>query len=214
MATVTSLPFCKHTGGGGATPTFSDWLVYLQITWEVPLPSSPVEPSSWHCYNLSRSKVSGRSCHSCLLRPACLFIVLWGIASPPLFRALGTPSLFGTCLVVVVVVYSVFFSVFSLGGGQSVQGATLTWPRVVCGSTPCRLAHLVVYLFWAGRSWHLAVREPSWFPSLPWSRDAMHGLGVWQCQTLTSSWWFFLQCVSPASLQDFTLGSTLSASCL
>jgi hypothetical protein len=38
----------------------------------------------------------------------------------------------------------------------------------------------------------------------------MCGLGVWQCQSFASYWWFFLQSVSPASLQDFTLGSTLS----
>jgi hypothetical protein len=29
-----------------------------------------------------------------------------------------------------------------------------------------------------------------------------------------SSWWFFLSGVSPASFQEFTLGSTLSASSL
>jgi hypothetical protein len=50
--------------------------------------------------------------------------------------------------VVFVVDYSVcFLSLFSLGGGQSVQGAMLIWPRVVCGSTTCRLAHLVVCTF-------------------------------------------------------------------
>jgi hypothetical protein len=41
----------------------------------------------------------------------------------------------------------VFFSLFSLGGGRSVQGAMLIWPKVVCGSTACRLAHLVVCIF-------------------------------------------------------------------
>jgi hypothetical protein len=35
------------------------------------------------------------------------------------------------------------FLFFSLGGGRSVQGAMLIWPRVVCGSTAYRLAHLV-----------------------------------------------------------------------
>jgi hypothetical protein len=40
-----------------------------------------------------------------------------------------------------------FFFLFSLGGGRSVQGAMLIWPRVVCGSTACRLAHLVVHIF-------------------------------------------------------------------
>jgi hypothetical protein len=38
----------------------------------------------------------------------------------------------------------------------------------------------------------------------------MCGLGVWRSRSFAPSWWFFLQSVSPASLQDFTLGSTLS----
>jgi hypothetical protein len=39
------------------------------------------------------------------------------------------------------------FLFFSLGGGQSVQGAMLIWPRVVCWSTVYHLAHLVVCIF-------------------------------------------------------------------
>jgi hypothetical protein len=39
------------------------------------------------------------------------------------------------------------FLFFSLGGGRSVQGAMLIWPRVVCGSTMYHLAHLVVHVF-------------------------------------------------------------------
>jgi hypothetical protein len=67
-----------------------------------------------------------------------------GLPLPPL-QCSGCPTLFTTSFVVVVVVYSVwFFSLFSLGGGQFVQGAMLIWPRVVCGSTTCHLAHLVV----------------------------------------------------------------------
>jgi hypothetical protein len=63
-------------------------------------------------------------------------------------------------------------------------------------------------------SWHLVVPEPSWFLHLTWSGDAVHALGVWRCWSFASSWWFFLQGVSPASLQDFTLRSTISASSL
>jgi hypothetical protein len=66
---------------------------------------------------------------------------------------------------------------------------------------------------WSG-SWHLVAREPSWFLCLMWSGDAMHGLGVWRGQSFASSWWFFLLGVSPLSLQDFILGSMLSASSL
>jgi hypothetical protein len=32
-ATVISLPLSKHNGGGGATPAFFGWLVYLQFAW-------------------------------------------------------------------------------------------------------------------------------------------------------------------------------------
>jgi hypothetical protein len=78
--------------------------------------------------------------------------------------------------------------------------------------------HAACLLTWwsakQGRSWHLAVWEPSWFLCLTWSGDAMHGLGVWRCRSFASSWWFLLPGVSLVSLQDFTLGSTLSASSL
>jgi hypothetical protein len=156
----------------------------------------------------------GRGHHSCLLKLARLFTVPW--APPPLFRAQGTPpSLLHVFLLLLLLLFiQGFFSLFFLGGGQSVQWAMLICPRVVCGSTACRLAHLVVCFSWASRSWRLEAWELSWFLSLPWSGDAMRRLGVWWCQSFTSSWWFFLQGVSPASLQDFTLGSMLSASSL
>jgi hypothetical protein len=35
------------------------------------------------------------------------------------------------------------FLFFSLGGGRSVQGAMLLWPRLVCGSTAYHEAYLV-----------------------------------------------------------------------
>jgi hypothetical protein len=134
-----------------------------------------------------------------------------GLPLPPSL-ALRAPR--PLCYVSFVVVCSVCFSLFSLGGGQSVQGAMLIWPRVICGSTMCCLAHLVICISQAGRSWHLAAWEPSWFLCLIWSGDAMHGLGVWRSWGFASSWRFFLQGVSPVSLQDFTLGSMLSASSL
>jgi hypothetical protein len=129
--------------------------------------------------------------------------------------ALRVPRPFCYLSFFVVVYYSVwFFSLFSLGVGQSVQGAMLIWPRVVCGSTASHLAHLVVCFSGAGRNWRLVAWELSWFLHLTWSGDAMHGLGVWRSQSFASSGWFFLQSVSPESLQDFTLGSTLSTSSL
>jgi hypothetical protein len=65
----------------------------------------------------------------------------------------------------VVIAYCSFFFLFSLGGCWSIQGAMLIWPRVVCGSTMCRLAHLVVCVFPSGLGagvwqWH---RSPPGF---------------------------------------------------
>jgi hypothetical protein len=71
-----------------------------------------------------------------------------GVPSPT-FRISGHPALFAMCLFIflfqLLVYYSVcFFLFFTQGWGQSFQGAMLIWPRVVCGSTTCCLAHLVV----------------------------------------------------------------------
>jgi hypothetical protein len=93
-----------------------------------------------------------------------------------------------------------FFSLFTLHGGQSDLGAMLIWPRVVCGSAMCRLAHPGVCFFQAGRSWRLVEQEPSWVLRLMWSGDAMCGLGVWRCHSFASSWWFFpARCISSIS---------------
>jgi hypothetical protein len=70
-------------------------------------------------------RLLGRCRHSWLLWPACLSTVPWGSAPPPLSGAQGAPpsllhfSFFfsATCSL-----FSLFFSLFSLGGGQSVQG--------------------------------------------------------------------------------------------
>jgi hypothetical protein len=51
----------------------------------------------------------------------------------PLFSAQCAPPSFLCVFIVLIAYYSV--SLFSPGGGQSVQGAMLIWPRVVCGST-------------------------------------------------------------------------------
>jgi hypothetical protein len=159
-------------------------------------------------------RLLGGGHHSCLLRPAYLITVLWGIAPPHSseHRAPCPLCYMSFCCCCCLSVW--FYFLFSLGGGQSVQGAMLIWPRVVCGSTLCCLAHLVVCFSRASRSWCLAAWEPSWFLHLTWSGDAVCGLGLWRSRSFASSWWFFLQGVSPASLQDFTLGSMLSASSL
>jgi hypothetical protein len=64
----------------------------------------------------------------------------------PLFGTQGAPPSLLYVFFVVIAYYSVFF-LFSMGGGRSVQGAMLIWPRVSCGSTTCHLAHLVVCVF-------------------------------------------------------------------
>jgi hypothetical protein len=144
-ATTISFPLWKHTGGGDTAPDFSGWHVYLQFTWEVGLPPSPVEFSSHHhFYKLSHSWLLQMCCHSCLLWLACLFTVLWGISSSLLFSAQGARHL---CYVSCLLLLIIQFLFFSLGGGRSVQGAMLICPRIVCGSTTCCLAHLVVHIF-------------------------------------------------------------------
>jgi hypothetical protein len=99
---------------------------------------SPVEFSSYHhFYKLSCSWLLVSGPCSCPLRPglACLFTVPGGILLPP------TPPSLLCVFIVLIAYYSV--SLFSTGGGPSVQGAMLIWPRVVCGSTAYHLAHLV-----------------------------------------------------------------------
>jgi hypothetical protein len=74
-----------------------------------------------------------RSCQR-LSGPPGLFIYSPGKASlPPIFSPQGATPSFQRVLFVLIAYYSV--SLFSPGGGQSVQGAMLLWPRLVCGST-------------------------------------------------------------------------------
>jgi hypothetical protein len=78
--------------------------------------------------------------------PAWLvYLQFWEGFPSPLFSAQGAPPSLPCVFIVLIAYYSV--SLFSPGGGRSVQGAVLIWPRVVCGSTTSRLAHLVVCVF-------------------------------------------------------------------
>jgi hypothetical protein len=156
-----SFPLSKHTGEGDTAPAFSVLCVCLQLTWEVGLPPSPVSfppsatltsfpaPGCW-----ARTPAPARDS---LARPG-LFIYSSGKDSlPPLFGTRCTPPSLQCVFIVLSAYYSV--SLFSPGGGQSVQGAMLIWPRVVCGSTTYHLVHLVVCIFPS----LLGVRGPSWF---------------------------------------------------
>jgi hypothetical protein len=175
-------------------------------------------------------------CHTRLLWPACLFIVCvwsaplpsrvgvatpafsgwlvylqfaWGrSAPPPHSRAQGTPPSL-LCVFFFMCLFIIHY--FFLGGGQCVHGAMLICPRkyhvlLTCspGGIPSRKQD---------RIWCLVAWKTSCFLCLMWQGDAMHGLVVWRCPSF-APWWFFLPGVSPASLQEFTLGSMLSASSL
>jgi hypothetical protein len=59
----------------------------------------------------------------------------------PFFIAQCAPPSFPRVFIVLIAYYSV--SLFSLGGGWSIQSAKLIWPRVACWSTAYHLAHLV-----------------------------------------------------------------------
>jgi hypothetical protein len=52
---------------------------------------------------------------------------------PPVFSAQSAPPSFPRVFIAFIAYYSV--SLFSPGGGRSVQGAMLLWPRLVYGST-------------------------------------------------------------------------------
>jgi hypothetical protein len=68
-----------------------------------------------------------------------------GFPSPSL-RCSRHPALFAMCLFCCYCLLFGFFFFFPWVG-WSVQGAMLICPRVVCGSTACRLAHLVICIF-------------------------------------------------------------------
>jgi hypothetical protein len=152
LATIGRLPLSKHTGGGGTTPAFSGWLVYLQFTWRsatLPLPGEACH-ALVAVTSFPLSKVAGQVP---LLLPSPAGLFEWAVPLPHSLD-LMVPHPLCYCLFYffqLLVYYSVcFFLFFSLSGGQSLQGTMLIWPRVVCGSTVCRLAHLEVCFFQAG----------------------------------------------------------------
>jgi hypothetical protein len=135
----------------------------------------------------------GGCCHSCLLQPACLFTVLWGIASPPpLALRAPLPLCYVSFLLLLFIIQFGFFSFFPgwvsvCPGGYADLAQGCLWEYHVPLSSPGGL-HLPK---WSG-SWCLVALKPSWFLHLTWSGDAMCGLGVWRSQSFASSWWFFL----------------------
>jgi hypothetical protein len=162
--TVGSLP-SPSTLGGGAIPSFSGWLVYLQFTWG----SAPPPLSGEACcssaavgsFPLSKLSVGD-------FTPAFFFRLVyleftWGSAPPPYSGTQGAlPSLlcvlFFSCLFII--------SFFLLGGGQSVQQDMLIFLRGGCGRTACHLL-LTCGSVKQVRSQYLVAWEPSWFLHIP-----------------------------------------------
>jgi hypothetical protein len=107
---------------------------FSPLLWSF-LPSTPLtifpDPGCW--VSAPTPAPSGASL-------ACLFTVLGRI---PLSPSLELRAPHPLCQVSIVLISYYSVSLFSPGGGQSVQGAMLIWPRVVCGNTVYHLAHLV-----------------------------------------------------------------------
>jgi hypothetical protein len=169
------------------------------LRWSVPHDSCCYKPSPLQAH-------WGRWHHSCLLWLACLFTVREG-APLPHSQDLRAPC--NLCYV------SLFFSAACLSFRffSFFPGGVSVFPGG-CADLSQGVPHASYLLTKQDKSWRLAAREPSWFLHLTWWGDAVCGLGVWRWWSFASSWWFFLPGVSPASLQEFTLGSTLSASSL
>jgi hypothetical protein len=135
------LSLSKHTGGGDTAPAFSGLHVYLQLTWEVGLPLLScgvfLPPPLLQAFLLLvATALSGQ---------ARLVYLQFREGFSPVFGAQGAPPSLLRVFIVLIAYYLV--SLFSPGGGQSIQGAMLIWPRDVCGSTTYNLAHLVVHIF-------------------------------------------------------------------
>jgi hypothetical protein len=80
---------------------------------------------------------------------------------PPIFSAQCTPPSLPRVFIALIAYYSV--SLFSLGGGWSVQGAMLLWPRLVCGSTTVLQSSPGPRLPKPSGCQRLAAWGPSWF---------------------------------------------------
>jgi hypothetical protein len=128
------------------------------LLWSFPpsatLTSFPA-PGCWLLGARPRSRQS-------LSGPPCLFIYSPGKDSlPPIFTAQGAPPSFPLVFIVLIAYYSV--SLFFPGGGQSVQGAVLLWPRLVCGSTAVPQSSPGLRLPKPSGHGRLAARGPSLF---------------------------------------------------
>jgi hypothetical protein len=156
-STATSFPFSKHTGGGDTTPAFScqcfiysshgKW-AFPPLLCSFPLTATFTSFPAPGCWAYAPAfAFSGRLIYLQFCE---------GFPLPPSALRAPRPFCYMSFLLLLLIIQ--FFFLFSLGEGWSVQGSMLIWPTVVCGSTACHLAHLVLCIF------------PSHL-----------GTGVWQC---------------------------------
>jgi hypothetical protein len=137
-----------------STQPYPPFSIVAFFAWGVALPALWWHfPQDSHSYKLSPLQGCWASATAPAFSGRLLYLQFtWGIASPSLLGAQGTPP---SLLHVFYffspdyLLFSLFFSLFfvPLGGGQSVQRAMLIWPRVVCRSIVCHIAHLVVCIF-------------------------------------------------------------------
>jgi hypothetical protein len=188
--------FTVHVGGGSSPlscgvflpPPLSQAFLLLVAGHTPPLPPEPLWPALL-VYLQSRE----------------------GFPSPNLRRSVR-PTLFLVCL---ICSYCLLLSFSFFPRWRSgCPGVMLLWPRLVCGSNVVPWSSPDPHLPKLPGRGRLVAWGPSWFLCLMWSGDSLHRLEVWRGQSYASSQWLCLQSVSPASLQDFTIGGSLSASSL
>jgi hypothetical protein len=130
--------------------------VFPSLLWSFP-PSSTLTsfptPSCWAC----TPTPAGAS----LARPSLFIYSSVKDSPPPLFGSQCAPPSFPGFFIVLIAYYSV--SLFSPGGGWSVQEAMQFWPRLVCGSTAVLLSSPCPRLPKLSECGQLAARGPSWF---------------------------------------------------
>jgi hypothetical protein len=129
--------------------------VFPSLLWSFPLSATLTSFPAPHCWALPCS-------HRSLSGPPGLFVYSSGKDSlSPIFSAQCAPPSFPRVFIVLIAYYSV--SLFSSGGGRSVQKAMLLWPRLVCGSTVVPLSSPCPRLPKLSGCRHLAAWGPSWF---------------------------------------------------
>jgi hypothetical protein len=129
IATATSFPLSKHTGGGDTAPAFSGLRVCLQLMLELGLPPFMWSfPPSATLTSLPAPGCWARAPAPALSGLARLVYLQFCEGFPyPSLQCSGHPTLFATSLLVLFLITQFLF--FSLGGGVSLS-------RGLCRSGP------------------------------------------------------------------------------